>query len=328
MPVAARRGAGLGAAAAREKASASVGLYKPRAPIYPKLAHGTWRTIKWIVLVVDPRRSTTSRRGCAGTAARGAPAAGGAGRLRRPAFLLLLHRDLAAGGLLPHRPADPCGASRCSSSPRCSGGCGAAIPARRRSGPTSSSRVERLFEGDRNARMRLDAAPWSLRQGSGARVGKHAIWLADRRGHRRRLGLLFRRRADALAASSGPATAPIAAYVFIGHLHLHHLRRWPGSCASRSAPTCAPGRASRARCSTSTRCRSPIAPTAASRAARTRRARAGTARGDCIDCNAVRRRLPDRHRHPRRRPARMHQLRPLHRRLRRDHGPGRPARAA
>ena len=34
---------------------------------------------------------------------------GGAGRSARPPLLFLLHRDLAAGGLLPHRPADPRG---------------------------------------------------------------------------------------------------------------------------------------------------------------------------------------------------------------------------
>ncbi|MQV97847.1 cytochrome c oxidase accessory protein CcoG [Sinorhizobium medicae] len=37
--------------------------------------------------------------------------------------------------------------------------------------------VERFIEGDRNARMRLDAAPWSLDK-IRKRVAKHAIWLA------------------------------------------------------------------------------------------------------------------------------------------------------
>ncbi|WEX79349.1 cytochrome c oxidase accessory protein CcoG (plasmid) [Sinorhizobium numidicum] len=37
--------------------------------------------------------------------------------------------------------------------------------------------VERFIEGDRNARMRLDAAPWRLDK-IRKRVGKHAIWLA------------------------------------------------------------------------------------------------------------------------------------------------------
>ncbi len=50
-PVAAKAGPVSAAAAAREKAKRGVGLYKPRTPIYPKLVHGRWRTIKWIVLV-------------------------------------------------------------------------------------------------------------------------------------------------------------------------------------------------------------------------------------------------------------------------------------
>ena len=36
--------------------------------------------------------------------------------------------------------------------------------------------MERLFEGDRNARMRLDAAPWSFDK-AWRKVGKHAVWL-------------------------------------------------------------------------------------------------------------------------------------------------------
>jgi hypothetical protein len=100
------------------------------------------------------------------------------------------------------------------------------------------------------------------------------------------------------------------------------------SRASRSAPTCARGRAFRARCSTSIRCSSPIATIAASRAARTRRGRelgraaaiASTAR-NAFSAS----RLPDGHRHPRRRAARMHPVRAVHRRLRRGHGEGRPA---
>ena len=39
------------AARVREKGQPGGGLYKPRAPIYPKLAHGRWRTIKWALLI-------------------------------------------------------------------------------------------------------------------------------------------------------------------------------------------------------------------------------------------------------------------------------------
>ena len=41
------------AAATRAKAGVSVGrLYQPRLPIYPKLAHGLWRNVKWVLLCV------------------------------------------------------------------------------------------------------------------------------------------------------------------------------------------------------------------------------------------------------------------------------------
>ena len=39
------------AARARAKSLWTGSLYQPRTPIYPKLAHGKWRMIKWIVLV-------------------------------------------------------------------------------------------------------------------------------------------------------------------------------------------------------------------------------------------------------------------------------------
>ena len=61
--------------------------------------------------------------------------------------------------------------------------------------------VERWVEGDRRERMRLDAGPWTLERI--ARDGAEAFALADDRVvDRRRLGALFRRRADAGAVSS------------------------------------------------------------------------------------------------------------------------------
>ena len=39
------------AALARRKADQGGGLYKKRVPIYPKLVHGKWRTIKWAMLI-------------------------------------------------------------------------------------------------------------------------------------------------------------------------------------------------------------------------------------------------------------------------------------
>ena len=95
--------------------------------------------------------------------------------LRALAVLLLLHRDLAAGSLLLHRPADS----------RLAG----AVPVERAVRP----RLVRLFlpadgvdrpvptgralvEGDRRERMKLDAAPWTADK-IAKRVAKHAFWL-------------------------------------------------------------------------------------------------------------------------------------------------------
>ena len=39
------------AARARHRGEPGKGLYKPRTPIYPKLVHGTWRRIKWALLI-------------------------------------------------------------------------------------------------------------------------------------------------------------------------------------------------------------------------------------------------------------------------------------
>ena len=56
--------------------------------------------------------------------------------------------------------------------------------------------VERLIEGDRNERMRLDRQPMSADKA--VRKSAEARGLAGhRRGHRRRLGLLLRRCAHA-----------------------------------------------------------------------------------------------------------------------------------
>jgi hypothetical protein len=101
------------AALARRKAGRGGGLYQPRVPIYPKLAHGKWRTIKWLMLIATlgvywiVPWIRWDRPG-------GLPRPGGAGRLHRPPVLLLLHPALAAGGLLHHRPAGDGRALACS----------------------------------------------------------------------------------------------------------------------------------------------------------------------------------------------------------------------
>ena len=104
--------------------------------------------------------------------------------------------------------------------------------------------VERFFQGDRNARMRLDKARWSFewlwRKGA-----THLTWLADRGDDRRRLGVLFRRRADACPPVSPFRRAngwPIPSSAFSPPPPMCSA----ASPASRCASICAPGRASKA----------------------------------------------------------------------------------
>ena len=76
--------------------------------------------------------------------------------------------------------------------------------------------VERLFEGDRNARMRLDKAPWSLDK-AWRKIGKHATWLliAFATGG---AWILYWHDAPSLAATFFNGHAPATAYVFAGLL--------------------------------------------------------------------------------------------------------------
>ena len=138
-------------------------LYAARKKIFPKRASGSFPPPQ---VAGDGRHasaSTTSRPGCAGTAGRIAPDQAVLVDLANRRFYFFFieiwpQEFYYVAGLLIMA------GSGCSSSPRRSAAPGAAMPARRRSGPTSSSVVERAIEGDRNARIKLDAAPWIARQ--------------------------------------------------------------------------------------------------------------------------------------------------------------------
>ena len=147
-------------------------------------------------------------------------------RLSVAPLLFLLHRDLAAGILLPHRPARARRAG--------------AVPRHRARG----ARLVRLYlpangldRSDDRGRAPLAGRPQrphAPRQGPLAveRFGGSArthSWLPDRDRHRRRLRLLFRRRADARPAACDVRGAA-GRLRLPRHLHRDHL------CAGRHRP--------------------------------------------------------------------------------------------
>jgi polyferredoxin len=180
--------------------------------------------------------------------------------------------------------------------------------------------IERAFEGDRNARMRLDAAPWSFdklwRKG-----GKHAVWLGVAFGTGG-AWIFYFRDAPTLLREFWTGQAPISSYVSCALLTATTLRlRRPHARTGLHlhVPVAAhPGRdAGRALAAGDL-------PPRSRRAARS--AQEGASLGGPGRLHRLQRlrgRLPDGHRHPQRRADGVHQLRPLHRRLRRDHGPRR-----
>ncbi len=163
------------AATARAKAVGGEGLYKKRTPIYPKLVRGRWRNVKWLLLVVTlgiywitPWLRWARPAGLPQQAVL-VDFTGGrfyfffiqlwpqevyffTGLLIIAALALFLVTALY-GRLW----------------------CGYACP--QTVWTDLYIAVERTFEGDRNARMKLDASPLSFDK-AWRKGGKHAVWLA------------------------------------------------------------------------------------------------------------------------------------------------------
>ena len=158
----------------RRKSGGGGGLYKPRAPIYPKLVHGKWRNIKWALLILTLSIYYITpwirfdRPGGAPDQAVLVDFEHGrfyffwlqlwpqevhfiTGLLVMAALALFL--VTAMFGRL---------------------WCGYACP--QTVWTDLYIYIERMFEGDRNARMRLDAAPLSFSK-LWRKSGKHAVWL-------------------------------------------------------------------------------------------------------------------------------------------------------
>ena len=150
-------------------------LYKKREPIYPKLVHGRWRSIKWLVLIatLGVYYILPWVRWDRGPSAPHQAVLVDFTHARFYFFFIQLWPQeiyyftglLVVSALALFLVTALFGRLWC----------GYACP---QTVWTDLFIVaERLFEGDRNARMKLDAAPWSLDK-AWRKGGKHAVWLA------------------------------------------------------------------------------------------------------------------------------------------------------
>jgi cytochrome c oxidase accessory protein FixG len=150
-------------------------LYKKRTPIYPKLVHGRWRTIKWVVLVVTLGIYyllpwVRWDRGP------GAPSQAVLVDLDHGRFYFFFielwpQEVYFFTGLLVVAALALFLVSALFGRLWCGYACPQTV------WTDIYILAERLFEGDRNARMRLDAAPWGLRK-LWRKGAKHGVWLA------------------------------------------------------------------------------------------------------------------------------------------------------
>ena len=176
-------------------------LYQPRVKIFPKRAEGNFRRLKWLVMAVTLGiyYLTPWIRWDRGPYAPDQAVLVDLANRRFYFFFIEIwpQEFYYVAGLLIMAGLGLFLVTSRSAAP------GAATPARRRSGPTSSL-GRALIEGDRNARIGS-----TRRRGAPSKIGKRAAkscdLAADRGRHRRRLDLLFRRRADAARAISSPA---------------------------------------------------------------------------------------------------------------------------
>lgn len=209
----------------REKARPK-GLYKARVPIYPKLVHGRWRWIKWALLIVMLAIYYITpwirwdRPGALPDQAVLVDFDGGrfyffmiqlwpqevyfiTGLLVLSALALFLVTSLF-GRLW----------------------CGYACP--QTVWTDLYIYVERMFEGDRNARMRLDAAPMSFNK-LWRKTGKHAVWIGAAFGTGGAWIFYFHDAPD-LIRTFWVGTAPMTAYVscailtFTTYVFAGHMR--------------------------------------------------------------------------------------------------------
>jgi cytochrome c oxidase accessory protein FixG len=158
----------------RAKAEEGGRLYKPRTPIYPKLAHGRWRTIKWVLLVltlgvyyVVPWIRWARPSG----APQQAVLVDFTGRRFYFFFIQLWPQEVYfITGLLVMAALALFLTTALFGRLWCGYACPQTV------WTDLYIAVERLFEGDRNARMRLDAGKWTPNK-IARKGGKHLTWL-------------------------------------------------------------------------------------------------------------------------------------------------------
>ncbi len=226
-------------------------------PIYPKRADGTFRDRQVGGHDRHARHLLPAAVDSLGSGP-GLPGSGLPARFRQSASVLRPDRDLAAGIVLHHRRPDRLGAR---AFPRhVAGGrmwCGYACP---------QTVWTDLHDHDRALLAGRSQRPHRASMQAPGRFEK--IWkkATHTRAWRRSsvwppaaARLLFPRRADAGAPSLWTGDAPLVAYAFMGIFAGDNIPARRHRCASRSASTCVRGRASRRRCSTPSRCSSPIA---------------------------------------------------------------------
>ena len=157
----------------REKAK-SKGLYKARTPIYPKLVHGRWRWIKWALLIIMLAIYYITpwiRWDRPGDLPDQAVLVDFAGRRFYFFWIQLWPQEVYfITGLLVLAALALFLTTALFGRLWCGYACPQTV------WTDLYIYVERMFEGDRNARMRLDAAPWSFDK-LWRKVGKHAVWL-------------------------------------------------------------------------------------------------------------------------------------------------------
>ncbi len=160
--------------ARRKEAGGLTHLYKPRTPIHPKLVHGKWRNVKWAMLIFTLGiyyLTPWIRCNRPGNLPDQAVLIDFAHARFYFFFLHLWPQEVYfITGLLVMSALALFLATSLFGRLWCGYSCPQTI------WTDFFITIERLFEGDRNARIRMDAAPWSFDK-VWRKIAKHATWL-------------------------------------------------------------------------------------------------------------------------------------------------------